>query len=95
MFNEMPWWRHRKAWFATLDAQPVGYVVAGVDVGLNQEKNVKQGWVLDFGVLKPFRRRGIRSTLIFSATEYLKGLGMENALLYVDDQNITEAMKLY
>lgn len=72
----------------------MGYVVAGIDVALNQEKNVKHGWVLDIGVLKPFRRRGIGSTLIFSAAEYLKSLEMENVLLYVDDQNVMEAMKL-
>lgn len=95
MLLEMPWWRHQKAGFAILDDRPVGYVIAGVDVELNREKNVKHGMILDIGVLKAFRRRGIGSTLIFTAAEYLQSLEMENALLYVDDQNITGAMKLY
>jgi len=90
-----PWYKHQKAWFAVLEKQPLGYVIAGIDVGLNEEKNVKYGWVLDIGVLKPQRRRKIGSTLIQRAMQYLKSQGMENALLYVDDQNPTHAIKLY
>jgi mycothiol synthase len=95
MLLEMPWWKHQKAWFAVLEKQPLGYVVAGIDAGLNKEKSVKYGWVLDIGVLKPQRRRKIGSTLIRRAMQYLKSQGMENALLYVDDQNPTRAIKLY
>jgi len=92
---DMPWWKHQKAWFAVLEKQPLGYVIAGIDVGLNKEKGVKYGWVLDIGVLKPQRRQKIGSTLIRRAMQYLKSQGMENALLYVDDQNPTRAIKLY
>lgn len=90
-----PWYKHQKAWFAVLEKQPLGYVIAGIDVGLNEEKSVKYGWVLDIGVLKPQRRRKIGSTLIHRAMQYLKSQGIENALLYVDDQNPTRAIKLY
>lgn len=92
---DMPWWKHQKAWFAVLEKQPLGYVIAGIDVGLNKEKGVKYGWVLDIGVLKPQRRQKIGSTLIRRAMQYLKSQGMENALLYVDDQNPTRAITLY
>jgi mycothiol synthase len=95
MLFEMPWYKRRKALFAVLAGQPVGYVIAGIDVGLNREKHTKYGWILDIGVLKPFRRQKIGLTLIHSAMRYLKSLGMENALLYVDDQNPTGAIKLY
>jgi ribosomal protein S18 acetylase RimI-like enzyme len=77
------------------DGRPVGYVVAGIDVGLNKEKSVKYGWVLDIGVLKSYRRKGVGSALMHRAMRYLGSQGMENALLYVDDQNPTCAMKLY
>ncbi len=92
---DSPWYKHQKAWFAVLEKQPLGYVIAGIDVGLNKEKNVKYGWVLDIGVLKPQRRQRIGSTLIQRAMQYLKSQGMENALLYVDDQNPTRAIELY
>jgi len=95
MLLEMPWWKHQKAWFADFDKHPVGYVIAGIDVGLNKEKSVKYGWILDIGVLKPHRLRGIGSTLMLQAMRYLRSQGMDNALLYVDDQNPTCAIKLY
>jgi ribosomal protein S18 acetylase RimI-like enzyme len=95
MLLEMPWYQHKKAWFTVIDNKPVGYVVAGIDVGLNKEKRVRCGWVLDIGVLKPYRRRGVGSTLMLQAMRYLKSKRMENALLYVDDQNPTCAIKLY
>jgi mycothiol synthase len=95
MLFEMPWYKHQEAWFAVLASQPVGYVIAGIDVGLNKEKHAKYGWILDIGVLKPFRRQKIGSTLMRNAIRYLRSLGMENALLYVDNQNPTGAIKLY
>lgn len=73
----------------------MGYVITGIDVRLNEEKHANCGWILDIGILKPFRRRKIGSTLMHCAMRHLKSLGMEDALLYVDDQNPTEAIKLY
>jgi ribosomal protein S18 acetylase RimI-like enzyme len=90
-----PFWKSQKAWFATVDNQTVGYAVTGIDERLNREKNTRHGWVLDIGVLKPYRRRDVGTTLMLRAMTYLKTQGMEDALLYVDDQNPTHAMKLY
>ena len=95
MLLKMPWYQRQKAWFAILDQQPVGHIVAAIDEGLNKEKYVKYGWILDIGVLKPYRRKKIGSTLMHTAMQYLKSQEMESALLYVDDQNITGAFKLY
>jgi mycothiol synthase len=95
MLFEMPWYQHLKAWFTVLASQPVGYIIAGIDTRLNQEKHAKYGWILDIGVLKPFRRQKMGSTLMQSAMHYLRSVGMKNALLYVDDQNPTKAIKLY
>ncbi len=90
-----PFWKNQKAWFATIDDQPVGYVVTGVDERLNREKNARHGWILDIGVLKQYRRRDVGTTLMLQAMSHLKTQGMEDALLYVDDQNPTQAMRLY
>ena len=40
---DTPFYKRQKAWFAMLDNQPIGYVVAGIDEGLNREKNAKYG----------------------------------------------------
>ena len=92
---ETPWWKEQEAWFAILNKEPVGYVVGGIDADLNKMKNVRYGWILDIGVLKPFRRRGIGSSLLRYSLNWLKSREMDDALLYVDDMNPTEAIKLY
>jgi mycothiol synthase len=92
---ENPWFRRQEWFFAILDNQPVGYVGVGVDEGLNREKSLKWGWILDIGVLKPHRRKGIGNSLMFYALKLLKTMQMDDAVLYVDDMNPTGAIKLY
>jgi mycothiol synthase len=90
-----PFWQDQKVWFAMLEKQPIGYVVAGVDERLNQEKSARHGWILNIGVLKPYRQKDVGTTLMLRAMTHLRIQGMEDALLYVDDQNPTHAIKLY
>jgi mycothiol synthase len=92
---EMPWFNKQTAFFAVLENQPVGFVAVGIDEGLNSEKNVRYGWILDIGVLKPNRQKGIGTRLMLEAMRLLKTQEMEDALLYVDDMNQTNAIKLY
>jgi len=92
---ESPWCQNPKVHFAAIDNQPVGYVITAIDFRLVKEKGSKYGWIWDIGVLKPFRRRGIGTRLMIQGLHVLKEQGMEKALLYVDDQNPTKAIKLY
>ena len=92
---EMPWFQQQHVFFADMENVTVSYVIIGIDEGLNAEKCVKYGWILDIGVLKPFRRRGIGTELMLHGMSALKALGMEHALLYVDEMNVTKAMLLY
>lgn len=92
---EIPWFNKQTAFFAVLESEPVGFVAVGIDEGLNSEKNVRYGWILDIGVLKPNRQKGIGTTLMLEAMRLLKTQEMEDALLYVDDMNPTNAIKLY
>ena len=92
---EMPWFNKQTAFFAVLESEPVGFVAVGIDEGLNNEKNVRYGWILDIGVLKPNRQKGIGTRLMLEAMRLLKIQEMEDALLYVDDMNPTNAIKLY
>lgn len=94
MLLEMPWFK-QNAYFAIMDNQPVGHVIIGIDEGLNKEKGIKYGWILDIGVLKPNRRKGIGASLMLKGMLTLKAQGMEDSLLYVDDMNPTKAIKLY
>lgn len=95
MLFENPWFQRQEWFFAILDNQPMGYAGAGVDEGLNSEKSLKWGWILDIGVLKPHRRKGIGTCLMLHALKLLKNTEMDDAALYVDDMNPTGAIKLY
>jgi len=92
---EIPWFKQQKWFFAVLDNQSIGYAGVGIDEGLNKEKNMKWGWILDIGVLKPYRRKGIGTSLMLYGMRLLNHQGMEDALLYVDEMNPTNAVKLY
>jgi mycothiol synthase len=101
-FEEMAYWLRKDPWFkeqmwffAFLNGEHVGYVGVGIDEKYNVEKNVKRGWIMDIGVLKPNRIRGIGTRLMLHGMETLKARGMTTAMLGVDDWNVTKAMKLY
>lgn len=92
---EVPWFKMQRWFFAVLENQPVGFAGIGIDERLNREKKKKWGWILDIGVLKPFRRRGIGTALMLHSMRILKNGKMEHAVLYVDDMNPTKAIELY
>lgn len=95
MLRENPFFKYQKWLFAALNDKQVGYVGVGVDEKYNSEKDVKGGWIMDIGVLKAQRRRGIGARLMLEGMRILKTDGMTTALLGVDDWNITNAMRLY
>jgi ribosomal protein S18 acetylase RimI-like enzyme len=78
-----------------LEDSPVGYVGLGIDAKSNREKKVKVGWIMDIGVLKAHRRKGIGARLLIEGMKLLKAKGMTEALLGVDDLNVTKAIRLY
>jgi len=90
-----PFFKEQKWLIANLENSPVGYVGTGIDLKYNEEKNTQAGWILDIGVLKPNRRRGIGTRLMIEGMKLLKTKGMTEAMLGVDDQNPTKAIKLY
>jgi len=81
--------------FTFLWGSLVGYVGVGVDQKYNEEKNARCGWILSIGVLKPNRLKGIGTRLMIEGMKLLKAKGMTEAMLGVDDQNPTRAIKLY
>jgi len=95
MLFEMPWFKRQKWFFAEEAGNPVGYLGTGIDIGLNEEKNLRWGWILDIGVLKPQRRQGVGACLMLHGMRVLKDVSMRDAMLYVDDMNPTGAIKLY
>ena len=94
-------WKTQGWFFALLDGQPLGYVGAVVGELDNRLENARRGWVLprgwilNIGVLKPYRRSGIGTRLILHGMNFLKAQGVAEVMLTVDDSNVTKAKKLY
>lgn len=83
-------------WLITYSGDlPVGYVGVGIDQKYNAEKNAKTAWILNIGVLKAHRLKGVGTRLMLEAMRVMKTKGMTEAMLGVDDQNPTKAIKLY
>jgi mycothiol synthase len=80
---------------AYLDAKPVGFIEAGIDTQFIEQKGAKRGWILSTGVLKPNRKRGIGTTMVQRAMEFLESQGMTEVELGVDASNPTGAIELY
>jgi len=84
-----------EVFFAALDEEEVGFLVAVIDEKLNIEKNVKFGGIIAVGVLQQYRRKGIGTKLTLMGLEALKEKGMTKVILDVDDLNQTRAKRLY
>lgn len=100
--EETKYWIMNKPWcdilayfFSYLDDKPIGYVGAGIDNKFIEHTGIKRGWIMDIGVLKPHRVRGIGTALMQQGMEFLKAKGMTDVELGVDDSNPTKAIELY
>ena len=80
--------------FAYWGRTPVGYVVLEVSEELRRTGR-KVGEVSTIGVLRPYRRLGIGTALLLEGLKWLRERGVEEAVLKVDDDNPTGAVRLY
>ena len=82
--------------FAEADADQVaGMVLNFIDARENEEYGRKRGYTQSISVRRPWRRRGLARSLIAQSFHLLRDLGMEEAALGVDTQNLSEAFRLY
>lgn len=82
-------------WFALDRGRPAGYIVVAVEHKENEQLGKRRGEVYTIGVLKEDRGRGIATRLLIHAIERLRELGMDTIALRVDDQNVTNARRVY
>lgn len=72
-----------------------GAVLNVVDESENVLLGRKRGYTEDIGVRRPYRRRGLATSLLARSLRMLKELGYEEAALTVDSENENSALKLY
>ncbi|MFQ5942734.1 MAG: GNAT family N-acetyltransferase [Anaerolineales bacterium] len=85
-----------KLWKVAWDGDEVaGMVQNYIDERENEEYGRKRGYTENISVRRPWRRRGLARALIAESFYLLRDLGMEEAALSVDTENLSGALSLY
>jgi mycothiol synthase len=61
----------------------------------NEEYNRKRGYTEGISVRRPWRRRGLARALLTRSLQMFRDMGMDEAALGVDTQNLNGALRLY
>jgi ribosomal protein S18 acetylase RimI-like enzyme len=61
----------------------------------NERLGIKRGWLDHVSVRRPWRRRGVASALIARSMRRFRDLGLEEAILGADAENLTGAVRVY
>jgi mycothiol synthase len=86
------WWQ--VAW-DDASGEPAGAVHVYVYDADNARFGIKRGWADQVWVRRPWRKRGLARALLARTFEQLRGMGMTEAALFVDAQNLSGALGLY
>lgn len=85
-----------KLWQVAWDGDQVaGNVLNFVNEQENREYNRKRGYTEGISVRRPWRRRGLARALLTRSLQMFKDMGMDEAALGVDSQNLSGALNLY
>ena len=94
--GEFEEWRHSKVERPDFDASLWFIAYEGEQVaGGALCSNSNEGWVNTLGVLRPWRRKGLGMALLHHAFGEFYRRGQREAMLGVDSQNLTGAVRLY
>lgn len=75
--------------------QVAGMVLNFIDRDENEEYHRKRGYTEGISVRRPWRRRGLARALLTRSLQMFKEMGMDEAALGVDSQNLSGAFNLY
>ena len=75
--------------------QVAGSVMNFVYPEENEALGLKRGWLEHVSVRRSWRRRGLASALIAGSLRALRGIGLTEAALGVDAENLTGALRVY
>ena len=61
----------------------------------NQRTGRHEGWIADLGTRRGFRQQGLGRAMLLTGLQHLKAKGVDTALLGVDAENPSGALRLY
>lgn len=85
-------------WFVAWDVErdePAGVCGGGIEPEHNARVGRQEGWVHVLGVRRAYRKQGLGRALLLTSMQALQGEGMQWAMLGVDTENLTGALRLY
>jgi mycothiol synthase len=90
---------HRsELWFVAWDVErdePAGICANGIKPEHNARMGRQEGWVHVLGVRQRYRKQGLGRALLLTGMQALQDQGMHWAMLGVDTENLTGALRLY
>ena len=92
----LEWSPDPSLWKVAWDGDQVaGMVLNFLNENENAEYNRKRGYTEGIAVRRPWRRRGLARSLLTQSLQMFKDMGMDEAALGVDAENLTGALRLY
>lgn len=85
-------------WFLAWDIdkdEPAGICGNGIEHERNARVGREEGWVHVLGVRRPYRKQGLGRALLLTGMQALQDEGVKWAMLSVDTENLTGALRLY
>ncbi len=82
------------AWDTAKD-EPAGICLNEISPEHNNRVGRQEGWVEVLGVRRPYRNQGLGRALLLAGMKALQAEGMQWAMLGVDTENLTGALRLY
>jgi ribosomal protein S18 acetylase RimI-like enzyme len=76
-------------------AEVAGFSLNGVSVEENARHGRSEAWVEELAVRRPWRKRGVATALLCASMHAFKAEGLQHAILGVDTQNLSGALRVY
>jgi ribosomal protein S18 acetylase RimI-like enzyme len=72
-----------------------GFSINGVSPEENARHGRSDGWIEELAVRRPWRKRGVATALLCASMHAFKAEGLQHALLGVDTENLSGALRVY
>jgi ribosomal protein S18 acetylase RimI-like enzyme len=76
-------------------AEVAGFSFNCISAEENARRQISEGWVEVLAVRRPWRKRGVATALLCASMHAFKAEGLQHAMLGVDTENLTGALRVY
>jgi mycothiol synthase len=82
--------------YVVMDGDEVaGFSLNSISPEENARHDRSEGWVEELAVRRPWRKRGVATALLCASMHAFKAEGLQHAMLGVDAQNLSGALRVY